>query len=177
MNKKGNRHPEDFSPYLDRDFENPRYEEIRAHLTECPQCVDELGVWQKMDSMFRSQELQIEVPAFQWQRIAARLEEHYQIPVHRHPASTLFAFPSRLVWSGALALILMAAGTFGVLEYRKSVSDQRILSLIAKSAREVDNRQSLANPFQAYLAPSAQRNPFEDFRYPDDKENPFSHRQ
>ena len=57
-----NGHPEDFSPYLDRDFSSPKYEEIRQHLENCVQCQDEVRNWQSFDSMFRSANADIEVP-------------------------------------------------------------------------------------------------------------------
>ena len=143
-----NGHPEDFSPYLDRDFSSRKYEEIRQHLENCVQCQDEVRNWQSFDSMFRSANADIEVPPFQWQRISARL----RTPA---PAGILARLrplfqPWKLAWNVTLATILLGAVIFSGLEYRKSFEEKQLLLVIARYAQEEGQRiVADDNPFRA----------------------------
>src|SRR6266542_1706344 len=113
------RHPEDFGPYLDKDLADPRYQEIKNHLNSCRQCAEELKVWQEMDSLFRAPELSLDVPPYQWPRIAARLHEPSQVPLRQRWVRLLFARPGPALWGVAASLVLVSAALLGGLEYRR----------------------------------------------------------
>lgn len=163
------RHPEDFSPYLDKDLEDSRYQEIENHLNSCRQCAEELNVWQKTDSLFRAPELVLDVPPFQWSRIAARLQEPVQVPVRQRWLRLLFARPA--IWGIAAAVVFVSAALLGGLEYRRKENREKMLAHILTTPGE-----QASNPFREYLALKTENNPFDEFRYPQKKENPFSQR-
>ena len=156
--KTMNDHPEDFCPYLDRDSSSQKYEEIRRHLESCVRCRDEVRYWQSFDSTFRSADADIEVPPFQWQRIAMRL----RTPA---PAGILARLrplfqPWKLAWNVTLATILLGAVIVSGLEYRKNTEEKQLLFAIAQYAQE-EGQRTLANdnPFRAVAA---------------DRDNPFA---
>ena len=150
-------HPEDFCPYLDRDSSSPKYEEIRQHLENCVQCQDEVRHWQSLDSMFRSADADIEVPPFQWQRIAARLRTPAPAGIMDR-LRPLFQ-PWKLAWNVTLATILLGAVIFSGLEYRKNFEEKQLLLAITRYAQEEGQRiVADGNPFGTVAA--ERDNPF-----------------
>ena len=150
-------HPEDFGPYLDRDFSDRKYEEIRKHLETCVRCRNEVRDWQSFDSMFRSADADIEVPSFQWQRIAARL----QAPAPSGILARLRPLlqPWKLAWNVTLATILLGAVIFSGLEYRKNFEEKQLLLAITRYAQEEGQRiVADDNPFGTVAA--ERDNPF-----------------
>src|SRR5881409_2531327 len=125
------RHPEDFGPYLDGDFADSRYQEIKNHLNSCHRCAEELKVWREMDSLFRAPELSLDVPPFQWPRIAARLQQRKQVPVRQQWVRLLFARPSPALWSVAAALVLVSAALLGGLEHRRKENREIRASILS----------------------------------------------
>jgi anti-sigma factor RsiW len=150
------RHPEDFNCYLDRDFSDSRYEEIRAHLEGCAKCREELEIWRGIDAAFRSPELDIEVPPFLWQRIASRINTS----PGRQPwleRITALALPRSMVWRGVAAVGLVLVLTLTGVRFVKYRADSRILSMIGDSKPE----WKVENPFQQLVEESTEENPFE----------------
>jgi anti-sigma factor RsiW len=168
-------HPEDFSPYLDRDFADKRYEEIRLHLEACPDCQEELKTWHSLDSMIRAGEMEIQVPPFQWARIRERLQEHRAEPAILEQWGRLFK-SRRLAWSTALGLLMAIAVTYGGFEYRKNVQAKEYAALVAFSESEERRINAAGNPFSAIVDSAQRENPFSEFQAPS-KINPFSIRQ
>jgi anti-sigma factor RsiW len=152
-------HPEDFSPFLDRDFSDPKYEEIRKHVDGCARCREEIRGWQSLDALFRTEEATIDVPPFQWRRIAIQL----QTPV---PAGMLDRFRAwmqlrRLAWSAALATLVLGALTFTGLEYQNNLEEKQLLLAISESAAVEEQRAAAAeNPFRTAAAANDNSNPF-----------------
>jgi hypothetical protein len=150
-------HPEDFGPYLDRDSSDPKYEEIRRHLDACVPCQDELRNWQSFDSTFRSGAAEIEVPPFQWQRIAAQIQTPTPIGILAR-LRPLFQ-PWKLAWNVTLATILLGAVIFSGIEYRKDFEEKQLLLAITRYSQEEGERIAAdGNPFQT--AGAERNNPF-----------------
>jgi anti-sigma factor RsiW len=150
------RHPEDFSCYLDRDFSDSRYQEIRAHLEGCAKCREELEVWRSIDAVLRSPELDIEVPPFLWQRIANRIRTPAGRQVWREWIPAL-AFSRSMMWRGVAAVGLVLVLTLTGVRVAKYRADSRILSMIGDSKPE----WKVENPFQRLVEETTEENPFE----------------
>jgi anti-sigma factor RsiW len=152
------KHPEDFSPYLDRDFSDGEYEEIRAHLKGCAKCHEELEVWRGIDAAFRSPELDLEVPPFLWQRIASQIKT----PPAQQGWRERIAAPTLLrsmVWRGVATVGLVLVLTLAGVRIAKYRADSRILSMIGDSKPE----WIVENPFQRLVEETTDENPFEKF--------------
>ncbi len=151
------RHPEDFSPYLDKDVLDPRHEEIRVHLSECSRCRDEVRKWQSVDALFRSAESEIELPPFQWQRIASRLRLQPRLsPLARLRAQVR---PWNLAWSTALGVLFLGAVIVSGLEYRKYSEEKQLLLAVTRyAAEEAERIAADGNPFK--ISAAAEDNPF-----------------
>jgi anti-sigma factor RsiW len=145
MNGKSS-HPVDFSPYVDRDLTDSRYEEIRAHIQECGRCRDEVKNWQSLDGVFRSAD-QISVPPFQWQRIAAALQPEPRAAFFPGLRALLnFRKPA---WSMALATMVLAVAVWTGLVYRKNNEQSQVLIAISQYQLVGDSKLGQEeNPFQ-----------------------------
>jgi anti-sigma factor RsiW len=152
------KHPEDFTCYLDRDFSDSRYEEIRAHLEGCAKCREELEIWRGIEAAFRSPELDIEVPPFLWQRIASRINTPPERQGWRKRITAL-ALPRSMVWRGVAAVGLALVLTLTGVRFAKYRADSRILSMIGDSEPE----WKVENPFQRLVEEATEENPFEEF--------------
>lgn len=150
------RHPEDFNCYLDRDFSDSRYEEIRVHLEGCAKCREELEIWRGIDAAFRSPKLDIEVPPFLWQRIASRITTPPKRQRWRERITAL-ALPRSMVWKGVAAVGLVLVMTLTGVRFAKYRADLRILSMIGDSKPE----WKVENPFQRLVEEPTEENPFE----------------
>jgi anti-sigma factor RsiW len=150
------RHPEDFNCYLDSDFSDSRYEEIRAHLEGCAKCREELEIWRGIEAAFRSPELDIEVPPFLWQRIASRISAAPGRQGWRERIRAL-ALPRSMAWTGVAAVALVLLLTFTGVRFAKFRADSRILSMIEESKPE----WKVENPFQRLVDETTDENPFE----------------
>lgn len=169
------KHPEDLSPYLDRDHSDKRYSEIQAHLAQCAQCRDEVRIWETSAVMLRAPEAQIEVPHFQWQRILARLESPK--PTMLWHARAFLQAHQRLAWSAVMGLLLIAITTLSGLWYQNRQSEQHILALIVESEVQWHREALRENPFRLSTPSVRSQNPFERFQYPMTKVNPFALRR
>jgi|RhiMethySRZTD1v2_1073278.scaffolds.fasta_scaffold850571_2 anti-sigma factor RsiW len=151
------RHPEDFSSYLDRDFSDQRYEEIRAHLEICPKCREELEIWRNIDAAFRSPELELEVPPFLWQRIASRINGP-SVPRGWRVWTAGFGLTrGSLISRAALALGTVLAITWAgnrIVRYR---ADAQIRAMITHSQPE----WKAENPFERLVDDDTEENPFQ----------------
>ena len=153
--KRGNPHIEDFGPVLSRQDADPEYPEIRRHLDHCQECRDELKNWQVLDELFRSE--QAEVPPFQWQRIAARLQEDRNAA--RLPRLVSLLRNWRPAWNIALGTAVIAAVIFSGVEYSRNVQEKQLLLAVTRYAQEEGVRISAdGNPFRTGAA--AENNPF-----------------
>jgi anti-sigma factor RsiW len=155
------RHPEDFSCYLDRDFSDEQYQEIRAHLEICPKCREELEVWRNIDAAFRSPEFELDVPPFLWQRIANQING--SAPQGWRVWTAGFGRTrGSLISKVALALGIVLAVTWAgdrIVRYR---ADAQIRAMITHSQPEwkaenpferlVDDDTEEENPFQKVLS-------------------------
>lgn len=156
-------HLEDMSPYLDRDISDPRYAEIEAHLAACRECREEERDWRSMEAAFRTADLDLEVPPFQWQRIVARIQSGPSVVDWRHRLASFirFALPTRrAVVAFAAFVAVVSLATF---EYWKTRSEQRILAEIARYDAEWHTQFPSENPFRSYEEPLPSANPFEEF--------------
>jgi anti-sigma factor RsiW len=141
------RHPDDLNPYLDRDFSDKRYEEIRKHLEICPECRGEIAAQQSLDQMFRSPDFELEVPAWQWSRIRAGLLE-------TKPAAGWFdrvralSQPRRFVWGIALSVLIFTAIAVSVWQYRQEAARDDLMQLAQYSEVEQVRLRAAANPFR-----------------------------
>jgi anti-sigma factor RsiW len=151
-------HPEDLSPYLDKDYSDKRYEEIRLHISGCAACREEVFNWEAWNGAFRSSGLELEVPPSQWPAILARLEKR------RSREGFLEAFlswvtPPRIAWKAAAALVVVAGVVLSGLEYRNRAEERRQLSaLSAYSKTEKIWLIQANNPFR--VQESSVENPF-----------------
>jgi hypothetical protein len=156
VNKAGD-HPENFGPYLDRVSTDPECEEIRHHTVGCIRCQDEVRNWQSLDALFRSRQDEIEVPPFQWQRIAAQIRQ--PAPAGVLARFALFFKPQKLVWNAVLATFLLGAVIFAGIEYLKNTEEKMYLLAITRYATvEIKQVTADGNPFQT--ASASYDNPF-----------------
>jgi anti-sigma factor RsiW len=152
------RHPEDFNCYLDRDFSDSRYEEIRAHLEGCAKCREEIEIWRGIEAAVRSPELDIEVPPYLWQRIASRINTPPGRQGWREWITAL-ALPRSMVWRVVAAVGLVLVLTLTGIRFAKYRADSRILSMIGDAKPE----WKVENPFQRLVEEVTEENPFEEF--------------
>jgi anti-sigma factor RsiW len=152
-------HPEDLTPLVAGRREHTEYGVLRAHVDGCTECRSEVEELRQLSVLFRAQELEIEVPAHQWTRIAARLESERRTPLARL-ASWLWpaASPHRSAYSIAMLAIFAVVISAGGLYYRAYSEHQQILSALRASASETRRAE---NPFEAYLRADSAQNPFE----------------
>jgi anti-sigma factor RsiW len=173
MKKTGTEHPEDFSPYLDGDRDDRRYEHIRDHLAACPECRRELQIWSSLDDLFRTPDTQIEVPPFQWSRIEAQLQS-------RQPVPTGWWRPllqsHRFALSAALTVLLLVAVTLSGVGYRRHMESRDLAALSVFSESEIRRIESAGNPFRSLVVDRSDENPFSRFQIAENG-NPFSIRQ
>lgn len=168
MNSSG-KHPEDFSPYLDRDLEDSRYDEIRRHIESCPKCREEIRIWRSLDDLFRTPGIEVEVPPFQWARIEAKLkaarpgilERLTRLLDSRRLARRL---AQRLPLTAGIAFVLIAAFTFSGVQYRRYIEKRDFADLLVFSESETRRISETENPFRALLGGDADENPFSRFR-------------
>jgi len=155
--RRGNQHPEDFGPVLNRDTADPEFTELMSHLNQCQHCREELKGWQSLDDLFRSEQANLEVPPFQWGRIAARLEETRGAGVPSGLRS--WFLPRQAAWNVALGAAVLAAVIFGGLEYSRNIQEKQVLLAVTRYAQEEGIRISAdGNPFRSGTA--AENNPF-----------------
>jgi anti-sigma factor RsiW len=156
------RHPANLVPFLDGDLADPGYEKIRLHLDECEECRRECEAWRQAEKLVRAHAPRIEVPPFEWRRIAARLDEK------KSGAGWFARFAGsvrahRLAWNAALGTLLIAAITASGLEFRRHARDQVLVPIMAYAASETARLGSAGNPFQAYVDAASDENPFAKF--------------
>ncbi len=163
------KHPEDLTPYLDRDTADPRYAEISRHLESCRECSEEARIWQSVENAFRNSAMEIEVPAFQWTRIRAQLE---QAPVlgWREQLGRVLG-KRRLLWSASAGLLLVGMAIAG-LQYRAIQERGELTALAGYSQAEHQRIQAAENPFRIAGATAAD-NPFARVQDYANEGNPF----
>ena len=151
-------HPEDLTPLVAGRREHAEYAVLRAHVEGCSDCRSEVEERRQISALFLAQELEIEVPAHQWTRIAARLESERRTPLARL-ASWLWPAVSqhRLAYSIAMLAVFAVVLSAGGLYYRAYTEHQQILSALRASGSET----RAENPFEAYLRAESGQNPFE----------------
>ena len=150
-------HPENFSPYLDKDVLDPKHEEIRLHLSECSRCRDEVGRWQSVEAMFRSGESEIELPPFQWQRIAAQLREPAPTGILARFRSSLR--PWKFAWNTGLATLALGIALMTGFQFYRIMETKELLLAVTRYANEEGERIGAdGNPFR--LAAASESNPF-----------------
>jgi anti-sigma factor RsiW len=165
-------HPEDWSPYLDGEVSDERYSGLREHLEGCESCRKYVSGAERLDSLFRSPELEIEVPPFQWTRIQAAIES-LQVPRKR----SLFEFLRipRTVWATGLASLALFGAVVGRVTYRQIADARRLAEVTRYSEKMRAETAENANPFSAYLQQEP-ANPFSQFQVAGE-ENPFTMKQ
>jgi len=162
-------HPEDLTPLVAGRREHPEYGVLRAHVDGCTECRGEVEELRQLSDLFRAPELEIEVPAYQWTRIAARLESERRTPLARL-ASWLWPVVSqnRLAYSVAMLAVFAVVISAGGLYYRAYSEHQQILSALRASGSET---RRVENPFEAYLRTESGQNPFDKAT---ESSNPFA---
>jgi anti-sigma factor RsiW len=155
-------HPEDFCSFLDQDTSDPAYEQIRAHLSGCPQCREDVKGWESIDAWFRSGESTIEVPPFQWRRIAARLQEPQ--PVGWLVRLRTMLRPWRPAWNVTVGSLVLAGMILGGLEYRRINEEKQLLLAVTRYVAEEGARIGTdGNPFRVAATSD---NPFSKSKFP-----------
>jgi anti-sigma factor RsiW len=162
------KHPEDFGPYLDRDFSDNRYGEIAEHIKACRTCTEEIRSWQTIEGMFRDADLEIEVPAFQWARIKAQLAVPAPAPRAAGWLRSLFGRPG---WAAAAGLLVCALTLTGV-GYQKFAERSQLRDLAQFSVGERQRLVKAENPFRS----DDESNPFARIQDYADVGNPFATR-
>lgn len=165
-------HPQDFTPYLDRDCLDKRYDEIRMHLETCPDCRSEVEVWRSVDRVFRAPELEIDIPPFQWRQIRVRLESH------EAPAGWLERLaeqlkPRALAWKVAFVTSIVAVIVFSGLQYHGQLIDKQLVALTHYSQSEKLRLAGVENPFRRYGVTERTENPFTSLLESGSNTNPF----
>ncbi len=164
-------HPEDFSPYLDGNTIDSRYEELSLHLTSCPSCAEEVRELQKFEKNCRAAEFELDVPPFQWQRIQARLESDGIRPISGRRWLEFWTL-RRLALQAATGAVLLAVMMLSGLEYRKYLNEQQLTALAAYSRLEQAQLTTSGNPFTGLAQSSSAENPFAQLQSPAES-NPF----
>jgi anti-sigma factor RsiW len=154
---KSLQHPVDFSPYLDRDYADKRYEEIRRHLDSCIECRDEVKALRALDGMFRAPELEMPLPEWHWQRIQARLETSRPRPGWLERMGILPA-QRQIAWGMALSLLALAVVTVSTWQFRQQARENRLMELVQYTEAEHHRLKTADNPFRMYAIGSG--NPF-----------------
>jgi anti-sigma factor RsiW len=140
-------HPDDLSPYLDHDSLDPRCKEIELHLDTCSQCRNELHRGQSMEALFRAGRDEIEVPPFQWQRIAAQLQT--PLPLNSFARVRLLPWPWKPAWNVTLAAVILSVALLAGLEYHKNYEEKQLLLAVSRyAAAEQLRLGSEENPFR-----------------------------
>ncbi len=142
------KHPADFSPYLDGDRADARFEEIRAHLATCAGCRDELNLWQSVDRAFRSPELEIDVSAAQWFRIRAKLHEPRPVPGWLERLSRL-SRPRQFAVGFSFSLIMLLSVAVGIRQYRDAGRQGELTAIAQYGAVEEARLKAGGNPFRS----------------------------
>ena len=156
MNQNLN-HPENFGPLIDRDLSDPLYEEIAGHLNECAGCRQELHNWQSVDALFRSADPGIDVPPFQWQRIAAQLREPAPTGILARFRSSLR--PWKFAWNTGLATLALGIALMTGFQFYRIMETKELLLAVTRYANEEGERIGAdGNPFR--LAAASESNPF-----------------
>lgn len=152
-------HPEDLTPFLNGEITDPGYLEIKSHLDGCAQCRSEVEKWRSFDALFRSEDEELEVPHFQWQRIAAHLRD--PIPAIKPAGLSRFFQPWKLAWNLTLATLVLTGVLFTGFEYRKNLEEKQLLLAVTDYAMGEGQRVGSGNnPFRLANAPD--NNPFSE---------------
>lgn len=168
-------HPPNLTPFLDGSPADKDYQEVKAHVESCSHCQEEIRIWESIDNIFRSPELEIEVPPFQWQRIQSRLTSSRPVASGWKRFSA-FAGPRQLAWKAAVAVLVMGiVSILGWQYYYRVGQISQLESLAAFSQSESLRLSAANNPFSAF-AESAIENPFDQFEVKTSGKNPFSAR-
>jgi len=132
---------------------------VSAHLEHCEQCRSEAALWRELNRLVRAHVPQIDVPPFQWERIAARLGESGPKAGFAERIRATFR-AHRLAWNTAMGAILVAGITLSGLEYHKLRQQEQLLPIVAYSAAEGQRLTTAGNPFRGYVESTADENPF-----------------
>jgi hypothetical protein len=165
-------HPLNLTILLDGNAADKECQEIKQHVESCAQCKEEIRVWESLDDLVRSEELIIEVPPFQWQRIQARLA------TSRPAVGSWMRFfaltkPRLVAWRAAAAVLVIGlAVLFGWQYYYKVNQLNQLKTLEAFSQAESLRLSTARNPFSAF-GESAIGNPFDQFEAKISGKNPF----
>ena len=169
-------HPVDFSPYLDRDLDDARYEIIRSHLESCAGCRERVAAWRSADSLFRAPEFEIDMPAAQWFQIRAKLQHGVRpAPGWLERISTLTSARQFALGFG-LSLFMLLSITAAVWQYRNAGRQSELVAIARYGELEQTRLKSAANPFREFERNS--RNPFTDYQVAKirGRGNPFAER-
>ncbi len=170
---KSGKHPEHLSDYINRHSSDMEVEEIRTHLEFCAECREELHDWESLKSLFRSPDLEIEVPLYQWQRIKARLQSS---KVEKQWLRLIFGWrPTRLAYGIAFGLLLLFGASLLGWEYRRHLAQEDFLAIAAYSESQQVLLARAENPFATYASVPAGGNPFTKYQSPGES-NPFTAR-
>jgi anti-sigma factor RsiW len=150
-------HPADFSPYLDRDYADKRYEKIRRHLDSCAECRDGVKALRALDGVFRMPELELPVPEWQWQRIQARLETSRPAPGWLERMGILPA-QRQIAWGMGVSLLALAIIGVSTWQFRQQARENRLMELVQYTEAEHQRLKTAENPFRMYAIGAG--NPF-----------------
>jgi hypothetical protein len=168
-------HPPNLAALLDGSPADKEFQEVKQHVESCIQCQEEVRIWESLDDLVRSPELEIDVPPFQWQRIRSRLTESSP-KVMGWQRFIALAKPRQVALKSAFAVLLIAVASLSVRQYYNRIGQINQLKTLADFSQSESLRLSEAkNPFSAY-AESAVENPFDKFEARISGKNPFAAR-
>ncbi|MFH1575045.1 MAG: hypothetical protein ABIG68_13765 [Acidobacteriota bacterium] len=156
--KEKSGHPEDLRPYLDANVSHPEFEGLRAHIESCGHCLEEARTWRTLNGLVRAHAPEIEVPPFQWQRIAARLSERPRPSRFVQLLASLRVH--RLAWNAAVGAVLVAAITISGLEIHQYRQERALTPIAVYSEAEGRRLLSAENPFRGFVEAATDQNPF-----------------
>jgi len=165
-------HPPNLMPLLDGSPADKEYREIQQHVKSCAQCQGEFRIWESLDGLVRSPELEIEVPPFQWQRIHSGLTASQ--PATGWKRFLVLATSRRFALRATVAtLVIVIVAMYGWQYYYKFDRMNLLKTLAAFSQSESIRLSAAKNPFSAF-GESAIENPFDKFEAKISGKNPFA---
>jgi anti-sigma factor RsiW len=167
-------HPPNLIPYLDGSLADKEYQEVKRHVESCAQCKEEVRIWESLDGMFRSPELEIEVPPFQWQRIQSGLTASRPVANNWERFFALLR-PRQNAWKAALAVMIIGIVSLSGWQYHRVDQRNQLRALADFSQSESQRLSEARNPFSAF-GEAAIENPFNRFEAKISGVNPFAAR-
>ena len=160
-------------------------QELRQHLTECHACAERFGELCKVDAYIAANVGAYDPSPFLWTRIAARIEDHRQLPepgwigtVLRWPLLT-FTWARQRQLAASLCMLILFVSVLLINQQSLNFEKIRLLGQIDEYATQLAGTAGNENPFPLDLGFTAiesdnpfpvlpeinvDKNPFEDVK-------------